>query len=272
MDKPARREPPSPRDFNGLFAQTLLRYLELCAPEGSVERVLQLAGEARSVRRAHRRHQVEQLRAVPQTARGSGRGAGRAGQPVDGREAHARFDSISRALRTSLCVSHASRCVRRPPGTYRFDGPASRAVHGDHRTERVPDSLPFQRGVRAVPRELCVPHRCVRGNAEDVRVPRCRGPLRGLPARRCSVLPGANALGVGRQRCRQGFSCRVGGSGVAGPPRRAPPHGGAARLGRQPRNRPDPGDGRRRPGGPGVVLHSRRHTECPGRSVAVHRG
>ena len=37
------------RDINGLFAQTLFRYLELSAPEGSIERVLRLGGETRSL-------------------------------------------------------------------------------------------------------------------------------------------------------------------------------------------------------------------------------
>ena len=50
MDKPAaQRNQFANREFNGLFAQILLRYLETSAPEGSVERVLQLAGETRSV-------------------------------------------------------------------------------------------------------------------------------------------------------------------------------------------------------------------------------
>jgi len=50
MDKPAAQPNQfANREFNGLFAQILLRYLETSAPEGSVERVLQLAGETRSV-------------------------------------------------------------------------------------------------------------------------------------------------------------------------------------------------------------------------------
>ncbi len=50
MSKPAgQRDETSHRDFNGLFAQTLFRYLELRAPEGTVEQVLRSAGETRSV-------------------------------------------------------------------------------------------------------------------------------------------------------------------------------------------------------------------------------
>ena len=50
MDKPAAQPNQfANREFNGLFAQILLRYLETSAPEGSVERVLRLADETRSV-------------------------------------------------------------------------------------------------------------------------------------------------------------------------------------------------------------------------------
>ena len=50
MGKPATQSDQSPRrDINGLFAQTVFRYLETSAPQGSVERVLRLAGETRSV-------------------------------------------------------------------------------------------------------------------------------------------------------------------------------------------------------------------------------
>jgi len=50
VDKPAtQRDQSSHREFKGLFAQILLRYLETSAPEGSVERVLQLTGETWSV-------------------------------------------------------------------------------------------------------------------------------------------------------------------------------------------------------------------------------
>ena len=50
MDKLATQSDQSScRDINGLFAQTLFRYLELSAPEGSIERVLRLAGETRSL-------------------------------------------------------------------------------------------------------------------------------------------------------------------------------------------------------------------------------
>ena len=50
MDKPVREGNRSPnRDLNGLVVQTLFGYLETRAPAGSVDRMLELAGETRTI-------------------------------------------------------------------------------------------------------------------------------------------------------------------------------------------------------------------------------
>ena len=200
MDKPAAQPNQfANRDFNGLFAQILLRYLETSAPEGSVERVLQLAGETRSVTElvdASKWSTYTQFRRLLEAAGGvlgGPDGLFQVGKHI--------YDSIhSPELSESLSVFPTPADVYAAlPAIIRVDCPGLRVAHGEHWAEPMPNEYPVQAWVRAVSRELRL--RCGRAgrHAQTQRVRRCRGCQRDLPVQRRSLLPVAGALGGDRQ-------------------------------------------------------------------------
>jgi hypothetical protein len=74
MDKPVREGNRSPnRDLNGLVVQTLFGYLETRAPAGSVERILELAGETRSIAELSDASEWSTYAQYPEAARGGWR-------------------------------------------------------------------------------------------------------------------------------------------------------------------------------------------------------
>ena len=87
MDTQVKQEDRSPdHDFNGLIVQTLFGYLGAWAPAGSIERMLQLAGETRTVAELGDAANGARTRSTGDCSRAQG-GAGRPRHFVAGRAA-----------------------------------------------------------------------------------------------------------------------------------------------------------------------------------------